>query len=156
MIRWTGRVPAGRVESRPIIQLDVLPTALAAAGIKVDKSARLDGVDLLPFLTGSSKGLPHETLYWRLGGMMAIRHGEWKLLKTKDGPLVDADPAVLKDLTGAELYNLATDIGESKNVAAAHPEKVKELGARWQSWNQQLVKPRWGAPAGGRGNQRFP
>jgi arylsulfatase A-like enzyme len=154
MIRWTGRVPAGRVESRPIIQLDVLPTVLAAAGVKVDKSTRLDGVDLLPFLTGSAKGLPHETLYWRLGGMMAIRHGEWKLLKTKEGPLADADPAVLNDLTGAELYNLATDIGESKNVAAAHPEKVKELGARWQRWNQQLVKPRWGAPAGGRGGQR--
>ena len=152
MIRWTGRLPAGRVEKRPIIQLDVLPTALAAAGVTAGKS--LDGVDLLPFLTGAAKGAPHETLYWRLGGMMAIRHGDWKLVKTREGAFVDADPAALSDLTGAELYNLADDIGESKNLAAARPEKVKELGDRWQRWSQQLAKPAWGPPPGGRGAQR--
>jgi arylsulfatase A-like enzyme len=154
MIRWTGRVPAGRVDKRPIIQLDVLPTALAAAGEGAGTSKRLDGVDLLPFLTGAAKGSPHETLYWRMGGMMAIRHGDWKLVKTRAGAFVDADPAALSDLSGAELYNLADDIGESKNLAAARPEKVKELGERWQVWNKQLVKPRWSAPAGGRGGQR--
>ena len=151
MMRWTGRLPAGRVEKRPIIQLDVLPTALAAAGVSAGKS--LDGVDLLPFLTGSAKGSPHETLYWRLGGMMAIRHGDWKLVKTRAGALVDTDPAALSDLTGAELYNLADDIGESKNLAAARPEKAKELGDRWQRWNKELVKPLWtpsaGTPGGG-------
>ena len=60
--------------------------------------------------------------------------------------------SVLSDLTGAELYNLADDIGESKNLAAARPEKAKELGDRWQQWNKQLMKPRWSAPpSGGRG-----
>ena len=82
---------------------------------------------------------------------MAIRHGDWKLVKTRAGAFVDADPAVLSDLTGAELFNLADDIGESKNLAAARPEKVKELGDRWQAWNTQLVKPLWGAPPGARG-----
>ena len=154
MIRWTGRLPGGHVDKRPIIQLDVLPTALAAAGVDRGKSSRLDGVDLLPFLSGVAKGLPHETLYWRMGGMMAIRHGDWKLVKTRAGALVDADPAALSDLSGAELYNLADDIGESKNLAAARPEKVKELGDRWQQWNTQLVKPRWGPPPGGAGGQR--
>ena len=152
MIRWTGRLPANRVEKRPIIQLDVLPTALAAAGVKPGKSARLDGVDLLPFLSGA-KGLPHETLYWRFGGMMAIRHGHWKLVKAREGPFVDHDPGVLKDLTGAELYNLTDDISESKNLAAAHPAKVKELGDRWQRWNKQLVKPRWSSPQDPGGGQ---
>jgi arylsulfatase A-like enzyme len=154
MIRWTGRLPAGRVDKRPIIQLDVLPTALAAAGVNIGKASRLDGVDLLPFLTGTAKGSPHETLYWRMGGMMAIRHGDWKLVKTREGAFVDADPAALSDLTGAELYNLADDIGESRNLAAARPEKVKELGGRWQLWNKQLVKPLWSAPPGPGGGQR--
>ena len=153
MLRWTGRLPGGHVDKRPIIQLDVLPTALAAAGIDAGKSNRLDGVDLLPFLTGAGKGLPHETLYWRMGGMMATRHGDWKLVKTREGAFVDADPAALSSLTGAELYNLADDIGESKNLAAARPEKVKELGDRWQLWNKELAKPRWGPPPGG-GQQR--
>ena len=105
------------MDKRPIIQLDVLPTALAAAGVDSDKSSRLDGVDLLPFLTGAAKGVPHETLFWRMGGMMAIRHGDWKLVKTRAGAFVEADPAALSALTGAELYNLADD-GESKNLAA--------------------------------------
>jgi arylsulfatase A-like enzyme len=153
MIRWTGRLTAGRVDRRPIIQLDVLPTALAAAGVNAGKSPQLDGVDLLPFLSGVAKGLPHETLYWRMGGMMAIRHGDWKLVKTREGVFVDPDPAVLSDLAGAELYDLAADIGESKNLAAARPEKVKELGDRWQLWNKQLVKPRWGPPPPGGGGQ---
>lgn len=154
MIRWTGRLPAGRVDKRPIIQLDVLPTALAAAGVKAGNSPPLDGVDLLPFLTGVAKGSPHETLYWRFGGMMAIRRGDWKLVKSREGAFVDADPAVLKDLTGAELFNLAEDLGETRNQAAARPEKVKELADRWQQWNKQLVKPRWSAPQGARGGQR--
>jgi len=154
MIRWTGRFPAGRVDKRPIIQLDVLPTALAAAGVKTGNSPRLDGVNLLPFLTGAAKESPHETLYWRFGGMMAIRHGDWKLVKSREGAFVDEDPAVLKDLTGAELFNLAEDIGETRNQAAARPEKVKELADRWQQWNTQLVKPRWSAPQGARGGQR--
>ena len=154
VIRWTGRLPAGRVDKRPIIQLDVLPTALAAAGVKTGNSPRLDGVNLLPFLTGAAKGPPHETLYWRFGGMMAIRHGDWKLVKSREGAFVDEDPAVLKDLTGAELFNLAEDIGETRNQAAARPDKVKELADRWQQWNKQLVKPRWSAPQGARGGQR--
>ena len=82
---------------------------------------------------------------------MAIRHGDWKLVKSREGAFVDDDPGVLKDLTGAELFNLADDIGESKNLAAARPEKVKDLSERWQRWNKQLVNPRWSAPRGAPG-----
>ena len=140
---WKGHLQAGRVDHRPIIQLDVLPTALAAAGVAA-KAAELDGVNLLPFLTGPAKGAPHDALYWRLGGMMAIRSGDWKLVKTRDGPLVDVDPSVLRDLSEAGLYNLAEDIGETRNLAAERPEKVKELGDLWQRWNRQLSRPSWG------------
>jgi arylsulfatase A-like enzyme len=148
IVKWPERVPAGRVDRRPVIQLDVLPTALAAAGATVEKSAALDGVDLLPFLSGKQTGAPHEALYWRFGGMMAIRQGDWKLVKSREGPYVDADPTVLKDLSGAELYNLADDIGETKNLASVRRDKFKELGDAWQRWNRQLAKPLWDAPAG--------
>lgn len=77
---------------------------------------------------------------------MAIRKGDWKLVKTSEGPLHAADPAFYNDLSSAELYNLRNDIGEKKNLAAAHPEKVKELTADWQRWNKELAKPLW-APA---------
>ena len=149
VIRWKGHVAEGRTDSRPIIQLDVLPTALAAAGVGVRPEWKLDGVNLLPYLTGNQTGAPHDALYWRLGGTMAVRKGDWKLVKTREGPLRDTDPAVLSDLSTAELYNLEDDIGETKNLAAARPEKVKELAEVWWQWNKDLVRPLW-FPASGR------
>lgn len=143
---WKGHLTAGRVDERPIIQLDVLPTALAAAGIAA-KASEFDGVNLLPFVTGQVQGEPHDALYWRLGGMMAIRRGDWKLVKTREGPLIDVDPSVLHDLTEAGLYNLSEDIGETRNRASERPEKVRELSDSWQQWNRQLAKPLW-APRG--------
>jgi arylsulfatase A-like enzyme len=150
VISWKGHLAAGSADSRPIIQLDVLPTALAAAGVKPRPDWKLDGVDLLPFLTGKTTGTPHEALYWRLGGMMAIRKGDWKLVKTREGALRDVDPAVLSNLSSAELYNLADDIGESKNLAATRPDKVRELSEAWQRWNKELVRPLWSPRGGGR------
>ena len=143
IISWKGKIPAGKVYEQPIIQLDVLPTALAAAEIKLSPETKFDGINLLPYLTGKQKGAPHENLYWRLGNMMAIRRGTWKLVKTREGRL-DTDVTALSDLSDAALYNLAEDIGEQNNLAAEYPEKVKELAAAWQRWNQQLLQPRWG------------
>jgi arylsulfatase A-like enzyme len=143
IISWKGHLPEGKTDARPIIQLDVLPTALAAAGVKPQPQWRFDGVNLLPFLTDKMSGAPHEALYWRLGQHMAIRKGNWKLVKTTEGPLKEVDASTFNDLSGAELYNLAKDIGEKKNLAAAHPEKVKELAAAWQRWNKELAKPLW-------------
>lgn len=156
ILTWKGRLPEGRVEKRVVIQLDVLPTVLAAAGVSPDPAAGLDGVNLLPFLEGTRRDSPHDALYWRLGGMMAIRQGDWKLVKSREGPFVDGDPAVLSDLSGAELFNLAEDVGEKKNLAAVRPDKVKELSEKWQAWNRQLAKPLWEAPrgAGGAGDAR--
>jgi arylsulfatase A-like enzyme len=142
IVRWKGHLPEGRTDARPIIQLDVMPTALAAAGVPVRPEWKLDGVNLLPFLTGQNSGAPHDALYWRLGAIMAIREGDWKLVKMDEGPLVE-DVTLLNDLSGAALYNLREDIGETRDQAAAHPDKVRELGAAWQRWASELVKPRW-------------
>jgi len=150
IIRWKGHLAEGKTDARPIIQLDVLPTVLAAAGVSPQPQWKLDGVNLLPFLTGSASGTPHDALYWRLGDNMAIRNGVWKLVKTHDGPL-GSDPSVLNDLSGAELYDLSQDIGETKNLAAAHPDKVKALADAWQRWNKELAKPLWTPGRGGGG-----
>ena len=101
----------------------------------------------MPFLTGRATGAPHDALYWRLGAMMAIRKGDWKLVQATDGPLRGADSATFNDLSGAGLYHLASDIGETNNVAAANPDKVKELAAAWRQWNRQLATPLWGPGA---------
>jgi arylsulfatase A-like enzyme len=145
IVRWKGHLPEGRIESRPIIQLDVLPTALAAAGIVARPEWKLDGVNLLPFLAGQRAGAPHDALYWRSGGRMAVRQGDWKLVRMTDIRLAEDTGAV--DLSAAELYNLKDDIGESRNVAAQNPAKVRELAAVFQRWNADLARPRWAPPA---------
>ncbi|MBX7168718.1 MAG: sulfatase-like hydrolase/transferase [Pirellulales bacterium] len=127
--KWPGHFPAGTEYQHPIIQLDILPTVVTAAGGTVDPAWKLDGVDLAPYLAGTQAGQPHQTLYWRFGEQWAIRHGDWKLLVGRDG---GPDP---------ELYNLATDIGESKNLAGEETSKRDELLALYQAWNAEQAPP---------------
>ena len=86
LLQWKGQLPAGKTYDHPIIQLDILPTALAAAGAHADPEWKLDGVNLLPYLTGKNEARPHETLYWRFGNQWAIRHGDWKLVGRPQRP----------------------------------------------------------------------
>ena len=136
-VQWKGKIPAGKVYEHPIIQLDILPTAVAAGGGKVDPAWKLDGVNLLPYLTGENPSQPHDTLYWRFGNQWAIRHGDWKLVVANE-PGMPASPT-----KAASLFNLASDISESKDLAAAEPEKVKELRANYEKWNAEQEEPRW-------------
>jgi arylsulfatase A-like enzyme len=152
-IQWKGKIPAGKVDDRPVIQLDFLPTSLAAAGVEVDPAWKLDGVNLLPYLKGEKAEAPHEALFWRFGQQIAIRKGDWKLVKSAaDG--TKAGPGAA-NTDGAKLYNLTNDIGEKNDIAADHPEKVKELSEAWNAWNATLVDPKW-TPGGPRrnGNRR--
>ena len=87
-----------------------MPTALAAAGVDVKPEWKLDGVNLLPYLHRQEASAPHETLYWRFGEQMAIRHGDWKLVRYDTTPTRTA--ATGRPATPAKLYNLADDIGE--------------------------------------------
>jgi arylsulfatase A-like enzyme len=139
VVSWKGRLPAGKVYDRPVIQLDILPTALAAAGAEAKAEWKLDGVNLLPYLDGKDAGTPHEALYWRFGEQMAIRRGDWKLVRYD--PAADGDKG---KATPAKLYNLAQDIGEANDLAAKEPDKLKELEAAWQKWDATLVRPLWG------------
>ncbi len=150
MMQWKGTVPAGKVDHRPVIQLDVLPTALAAAGIEPQPEWKLEGVNLLPFLKGEKADPPHSALFWRFGGQMAVRSGDWKLVK---GPERAGRGSATS--SGAELYTLADDLGEKTNVAAQNAEKVRELAALWDTWNAENVAPKWGGSGGppGRANR---
>ena len=136
LLRWTGKLPAGKVYDQPVICLDFLPTALAAAGADVRPDWKLDGVNLLPYLRGEKTDPPHDALYWRFGGQMAVRKGDWKLVKAvagkgRAGGGGAASRREKATVEGAELFNLKDDAGEQTNLAAKKPEKVKELAAAW-------------------------
>jgi arylsulfatase A-like enzyme len=144
LVQWKGKLPAGKVYDQPVIQLDILPTALAAAGVAVSPEWNLDGVNLLPYFRGETSGAPHDALYWRFGAQMAIRRGDWKLVKA---PVADGARGARRTgalaLDRAMLFNVANDIGEQNDVAESNPEKVKELTALWKTWNEELKDPQW-------------
>jgi arylsulfatase A-like enzyme len=146
VIQWKGTLPSGAVYEPPVIQLDLLPTALAAAGVAAKPAWRLDGLDLIPFVQGKVAKAPHDSLYWRQGYQMAIRSGAWKLVRydrTVDNAGATSNPR-LTEVTPDRLYNLNLDRGEKNDLAASHPEKVAELLRAWQSWDAQLAAPLWG------------
>jgi arylsulfatase A-like enzyme len=161
-VQWTGKLPAGKTYHEPVIQLDILPTALAAAGISMPADRTTDGVNLLPHLAGEVDKPPHDALYWRFGQQMAIRRGGWKLVRydtAADGGAGDADQPVQKrgaaPVSSARLYNLDADVSERVDLAAQRADLVKELQSEWDKWNANNVPPLWGASgAAGKGAKK--
>lgn len=131
LMQWKGKLPTGKVDDRPVIQLDVPPTVLAAAGVDVKSEWQLDGVNLLPYLTGEKPQAPHDALFWRFGRQRAVRMGDWKLTDTGDG---------------AKLFHLAKDIGEKTDLASQEADKLKRLEAAYTDWNKGNIDPAWGNP----------
>jgi arylsulfatase A-like enzyme len=127
-MRWPGHIPAGSRYDEAVSSLDLFPTALAATGAAAPKGVKLDGVDLLPYVTGKKKTSPHEFLFWRNGPNDAVRSGRWKLYRP-DGRLF--------------LFDLGADLSERANVAAAHPEIVKRLAGALDRWEAELRAPLW-------------
>ena len=133
LVVWPGRLTAGTTYAAPVSALDILPTAAAVAGVSPGEAC--DGVDLWPFLTGGQSTVPHETLFWRFGSQAAVRRGNWKLVRWRDFEA--------KTTTAWELYDLAEDLGEARNLAAQRPELVAELSRAWEQWDQKNITPHW-------------
>jgi arylsulfatase A-like enzyme len=136
LMRWPGHIAAGQVLTNPVISLDMLPTALAAAGAPVPTNHPLDGVNLLPLVTGQTNTLPRDTLFWRMRGrtlaQSAARKGDWKLHITDDTGLI-------------QLFHLNPDgTGEYNDLAANNPAKLLELMAAFAQWEAKTVAPLWG------------
>ncbi len=143
VMQWNGHLPAGRVDDRPIIALDLFPTSLAAAGVELPATVKLDGVNLLPYLDGTRETDPHTALYWRFGQQAAIRMGDWKLVQARSRRAVRQASDRPASLDRAQLFHLPDDASESRNVAADHPQQVQQLTDAWKAWNAELMAPRW-------------
>ncbi|MEO8351687.1 MAG: sulfatase [Chthoniobacteraceae bacterium] len=117
---WPGKIPAGTASDAVAGMFDVLPTFSALAGATLPSDRKIDGVNIWPQLAGTPDAPPaHETFYYYRGLVLeGVRHGDWKLRIAGGGRGKQTTPA---------LYNLKTDIGESKDVADANPAVVAEL-----------------------------
>ncbi len=135
LVRWPGRVAAGRVDETSVIAgVDWLPTVCALAGVAVPESVRPDGEDVSDIWLGAPRAR-RTPLYWewlfRVWGdeyqppMLAVRDGPWKLFVNHDGG-------------GARLFNIPEDSAERRDVAAEHPDVVKSLSAKALTWQKSL------------------
>jgi arylsulfatase A-like enzyme len=138
LVAWKNHLKPA-VYEQPVIQLDLTATALHLAGVPANNA---DGVDLLPFLSGQNKGVPHDALFWRFGDQMAIRVGDYKLVRY-DSNVETRTGKRNQPIAGPKLYNLAKDIGETDDLYTAMPAKAKQLQTKWDQWNASLIKPLW-------------
>tara|TARA_B100001057_G_scaffold267275_1_gene267387 strand:- start:1323 stop:2726 length:1404 start_codon:yes stop_codon:yes gene_type:complete len=129
-LQWKGRLPEGRVYDKPVSALDLGGTVVALSGAEVPEGKPLDGVNLIPYLTGENKGAPHEAIYLRQfdRNRFAVRQGNEKILIPWKGGK-------------AQLYDLGKDLGESTDLADRFPDKVEHLNRLRIQWNRQLREP---------------
>jgi arylsulfatase A len=138
VVKWPGKTAPGSECDVPVIGTDFYPTLLEMAGLTPRPGEHVDGVSMVPLLTGSAQSLDRENLYWhyphyhRTNPYGAIRSGDWKLIEFfEDGNL--------------ELYNLEIDPNEQVNLAGKNPEKAQELLRRLKVWREsvdaQMMEP---------------
>lgn len=112
MAWWPGTVTAGRVDDQPWAFWDLMPTFVELSGAKPPEGYETDGLSLLEYLKGG-KAPERDSFYWELNGQQAVRFGRWKAVRNS-----------IKE--PIEIYDLATDPGESKDLAAGHPDLVEK------------------------------
>jgi arylsulfatase A-like enzyme len=141
IVRWPGKIAAGSACEVPAIHVDVYPTLVALAGARMPAGQIADGESLAPLMRQPGAKLARSAIYqhfpgylgagvdqWRTTPVSLVHEGDWKLMEfLEDGRL--------------ELYNLRDDIGESKNLATALPDKTKELHAKLVAWRAATNAP---------------
>ncbi|GAM99031.1 N-acetylgalactosamine 6-sulfatase [alpha proteobacterium U9-1i] len=128
--RWPARLPAGGRVAGPATHIDIFATAAAAAGAPLTRP--VDGVNLLPFMTGEARTPPHDVLFWRSGPYRVVRAGNWKLQVSQTPDRV-------------WLFNLADDPTEQHDLSAHEPERVATLRALIEAQNADMPPPLWPA-----------
>jgi arylsulfatase A-like enzyme len=140
-MQWKGRIPSGKVVGGMISSLDIAATALAVAGADPSAGKPLDGLDLLPVVDGKPGAKRHEALFFEFISQRAARVGDWKWVEV---PSRMAGAQKIDSGTG--LFNIAEDIGETRDLSAEQPEKLAQIRAAFEKWSQS-VSAESGRPA---------
>jgi arylsulfatase A len=144
IVKWPGVTKAGRVSDALVSQIDLMATLAAGLRYELPDDQAVDSYNLLPLLTGKSDVGRHSHIHNTFKNAYAMRHGDWLLIDAKTGyhnrgyaewekkrdyPADNASPV--------ELYHLSEDLGQSKNLAGQHPDKVVELQALMKKIREQ-------------------
>ena len=127
LMAWPrGLKPRGVVDA-PVSSLDVVPTVMKAAGLRT-RGEGLDGQDLV--VAANGKAPPRRQLFFRQSPVSAMREGRWKLWRSREP-------------RRARLFDLERDPGETMDLAATHPARVKSLSEALDRWESSLAPPEW-------------
>ncbi|HIF9456509.1 TPA: sulfatase family protein [Photobacterium damselae] len=168
---WPNHIPAGGKSDTLISALDILPTALKAAGISIPQDMKVDGQDIMPVLAGKAEQSPHKYIYWAGPGAKHYSeendpfwYGYWKWI-TYESDTIPSNPNLEKLSKGSwairdqdwalyfyddgsnkvKLFNDKLDPSESKDLAQKYPEKVVEMKNAFYDWIKDKPKPMaWG------------
>lgn len=125
IIRWS-KLPQGKIYDKPVSTLDIASTVVGLAGLSTDK--KLDGINLIPYLTGQNTNAPHGYLFWRFWNQSAVRSGKWKFINAGN--------------KGTYLFDLDNDPEEKNNLISKEPEVTWKLKKKLKSWAKELMPPR--------------
>jgi arylsulfatase A-like enzyme len=122
IMRWPGKLPAGKVTDEFLTSLELVPTLLAATGAKAPDGVKLDGFDMLPVLQGEAKSSRRE-MFWQRRSDKAARFENWKWLESAKGK---------------GLYDLSADLGEKNDLSKEKPEIAKMMQERFAAWRREM------------------
>jgi len=147
LMRWPGRIPAGRVCDEAIMTIDFLPTIAGLVGAKLPEH-KIDGLDIWPLISGQAGATsPHEALFFYWGQhLQCVRMGKWKLhyphayrtMAGKPGGTGGKPANYSQAKTDKALYDLRADIGETTDVLAKHTDVVAKIDALADAMRQDL------------------
>lgn len=128
-VSWPAKIPAGIDYDNPVSSLDIMATIADITRAPIAKDKALDGVNLVPFLTGEKQGVPHDILFWRNFDkqIFASREGN---VKTISSPK-----------TGEQLYNLSNDLSEQNNLLDARAKLYDQQQSKIEQWNKGMIAP---------------
>ena len=132
LARWPAKIPAGTTYDAPVHHFDMYATAAAAGGANVPTDRIIDGVDLMPFVSGETDQAPHDYLFFRSGAAQAVRDEQWKLMVSapEGGPRKEW------------LFDLTAD-GEWTDLMSEHPDEADRLRIQLERHNSEQAEPRW-------------
>ena len=122
IVRFPGRIAPGSVSDAMLTAMEVVPTVLAAAGVRPPKGVVLDGFDMMPVLSRGAPS-PRTEMFWQRKADKAARVGTWKWVDSA---------------RGGGLFDLSADPGEARDLSAERPEKLRDLKARFARWRERM------------------
>jgi arylsulfatase A-like enzyme len=128
-VTWASAIKGGKTFNGLTSSLDIYASALDAANGTTSEGKNLDGVSLIPFLTGKKQGDPHQKLFWRKDKMASARAGDYKLIRVEKLPPV--------------MYNLSDDMGETRNLVSEDPGHFQYLESELKTWEKETIAPLW-------------